>query len=163
MINKNKIDVNPLNAIPAILMMIVVFVALFYLATGVFTILKWATPVLLLITAVINHNVIVSYGKMIIKLFKTNPIMGLVATVLTFLMYPIVCLFLFGKALFLRKVDNFKKDMETRQKGEYAEFEEIEDIRPEQPLRPEIMELPPLPKKQPQARNNNDYEDLFEQ
>jgi len=93
---------------------------------------------------------------------RRNPIMGIVAIGATVFLYPLVALFLFGKAMLLRKVGNLKKDFETRQKGEYAEFEEIEDIRPDQPIKPDLIELPPMREKQKQARRN-DYEDLFEE
>jgi hypothetical protein len=56
-----------------------------------------------------------------------------------------------------------KKDIETRQQGQYADYEEVETNYKEMPDdKPKLIELPPLREK-PKQERSNDYEDLFEE
>jgi len=159
---QEKRGFNFLNLIPAILMLIAAFYVIGFIASTVYTILSYIAIGLFIATAFINHNVILNYGKMLINMLRRNPIMGIVAIGATVFLYPIVALYLFGKAMLLRKVGNLKKEFQTRQEGQYAEYEEVEDIRPDEPVKPDLIELPPMREKPKQARRN-DYEDLFEE
>lgn len=159
MSNQNK-GINFINLLPGILMMIAALVVIYYVATGIYAILSYIAIALFIITAFVNHRVIVDYGKLLINTTTRNPIAGIVGIGLTIFFYPIVALFLFGKAMLIRKVDKFKQNLETRTKGEFVEYEEVENKKPQ---KPEIIELPPLKEKQKQTRSRNDYEDLFEE
>lgn len=158
MANQNK-GIKFINLLPGILMLIAAFIVISYVATGIYAILEYIAIALFIITAIVNHKVILDYGKMLINMTRRNPLMGIVSIGLTVFFHPLVALFLFGKAMLIRKVVNLKKEFETRQQGDYVEYEEVEDSRPE---KPQIIELPPLKRKQKQTRGN-DYEDLFEE
>lgn len=160
---KRKIDVNPGNSIGAIIAMVMVFVLMYFIAKGIFTILSWLAPVLLIATAIINYKVLVSYGNWIVNLFKSNWIYGTGASILTVIGFPIVAGFLFAKALLYRKVDQLKDEYETQTHGELIDYEVVD----EDPIVP--LELPPIKKAKPQSQqtppptsNNNDYEQFFE-
>lgn len=159
---QEKRGFNFLNLIPAILMLFAAIYVIGFIASSVYTLLSYIAIGLVIATAFINYNVILDYGKMLINMVRRNPIMGIVAIGATVFLYPIVALYLFGKAMLLRKVGSLKKQFENRTQGEYAEFEEIEDVRPDEPVKPDLIELPPLRKKQKETRRN-DYEDLFEE
>ena len=160
MTNKNK-GINFINLIPSLLMMIAAFMVIYYVATGIYAILSYISIGLFAATALIDYRVILNYGKMLINMIQRNPLMGLIATGLTVFFYPLVALFLFGKAMLLRKVGQLKQQFEDRQQGEFVEYEEVQDTYPE---KPEIIELPPLKEKnQPKQTPRNDYEDLFEE
>ena len=161
MTNQNK-GINFINLIPSILMMVMAFVVIYWVATGIYAILSYISIGLFAATAIINYKVLLDYGKMLFNLLQRNPLMGLVGIGLTFFLYPLVALFLFGKAMLLRKVGQMQKRFENRQQGEFVEYEEVDDAHPE---RPQIFELPPLqekPKQKPKQDPRNDYEDLFE-
>ena len=154
---KRRIDVNPLNALPIILILIAVFVALWFVAKSIFTLLAWVAPVLLIAAAVINYKVVLSYGTFLLNLLKRNPVMGIVGVLMSFFFYPVVSLFLLGKALLYRKVDTLKKEFEAKQgggatDGDFVEYEEIE-LPKEKPL-----ELP----RRPLQEKQNEYEELFD-
>jgi len=167
MANQNK-GFSIINLIPAILMLIAVFIAVGYIASGIYQILQFIALGLFLITLGLDiaygRQVILGYAKMLLNLVKKNPLMGVIAIGLTFFFHPLVALFLFGKAMLLRKVDNFKKDLETRQQGQYTEYEEVDAEYEEVPNDddPKLIELPPLREK-PKQQRRNDYEDLFEE
>lgn len=166
MANQNK-GFNIINLIPAILMLVAVFIAVGYIASGIYQILEFIALGLFLITLGLDiaygRKVILGFAKTLINLVRKNPLIGVAAIGLTFFFHPLVALFLFGKAMLLRKVDNLKKDIETRQQGQYTEYEEVEvdyeDVPEEDP---KLIELPPLREKPKQDRRN-DYEDLFEE
>lgn len=166
MANQNK-GFNIVNLIPAILMLIAVFIAVGYIASGIYQILEFIALGLFLITLGLDiaygRKVILGFAKTLISLVQKNPLMGVAAIGLTFFFHPLVALFLFGKAMLLRKVDNLKKDFETRQEAQYTEYEEVETDYEEVPNdEPKLIELPPLREK-PKQERRNDYEDLFEE
>ena len=160
-----RIDINPGNSLGGILLMVFIFVALYFIAKSIFTILSWLAPVLLVGTAIINYKVLTSYGKWILKLLKNNPLFGIGAIIMTVIGFPVVAGFLFAKALLYRKADQMKQEYETQTHGELIDYEEIEEEDPIVPL-----ELPPIKKSKPQPRQkpqnprpNNEYEQFFDE
>jgi len=166
MANQNK-GFKLINLIPAILMLVAVFIAVGYIASGIYQILEFIALGLFLITLGLDiaygRKVIIGFAKTLINLVRKNPLMGIIAIGLTFFFHPLVALFLFGKAMLLRKVGNLKKGFETRQQGQYAEYEEVETDYEEVPDEdPKLIELPPLREK-PKQERKSDYDDLFEE
>lgn len=156
--SRRKIDVNPFNSISSILILVLLFVGLFFVAKSIFTILSWVAPVMLIATLIIDHKVVVGYGKWIFNLLKENFLMGAGAVLLTIFGFPVIAGFLLAKALLYRKVNKMKEAYETQSQGEFVEYEEVEEIK-EKPL-----ELPRLEKEeQPRAQSNNEYEQLFDE
>lgn len=158
---RRKVDVNPFNSITSILFMVLVFIALYWLATGIFKLLSIAAPFLLVAALVINRNVVINYGKWLWNLLKTNPLMGIGGILLSVFGFPIIAGFLFGKALLYRKVDKMKTEFETKKYGDFVEYEEMDmdvDEQPEIRLElPEIIKPKPKPKK-----DNNNYDQYFD-
>ena len=156
----------PLNWIIAIVAIMLVF----FLITQLVKILWWLAaalmPILLIATLIINRNVVFDFVKSIGRLYKTNLPMGIIATILTVVGSPFVVLFLFGKAMLVRKIDKFKKEAEVENEnkfGEYIQYEEVDSFtkllneqkKQEQKIRIEID--PPK-----EDRNNNPYDKLWE-
>ncbi|MEM9822827.1 MAG: hypothetical protein AAF985_17230 [Bacteroidota bacterium] len=153
---KKKIDVNPFNSLGSILTLVFIFVALYFIATSIFKILSWAAPFLLIGALIINHKVVLSYGKWILKLVQDNPAMGIGAILLTIFGFPIISGYLFGKALLYRKVDKMRQEYETRTEGEYIEYEEVDDVELKEPT----LKLPQMQKQK--RERGNEYEQLFD-
>ena len=150
---KKKVEVNPFNSLGSILTLVFIFVALYFIASSIFKILSWAAPVLLAGALIINYQVVLSYGKWLLKLVQDNLLMGVGAILLTIFGFPIIAGFLFGKALLYRKVDKMREEYEVKTHGEYVEYEEIEEPEPLQ-----------LPRMQKQSRDRgNEYEQLFDE
>lgn len=138
--------------------MILGMVVLFYLAKGLFTILAWAAPVLLILTLIINYNVVINYGKWIFNQYRNqNWPVALGATALTVLAFPFVSLFLFGKAVIMKKIteafpEAAEAAQQARKEDDFVEYEEIVE---------DPLELPELPKDVQEKIDKNDYENLF--
>lgn len=109
----------------------IALIAVFFIARAIFTLLYWAAPVLLIAAAIIDYTVIINYVKMIGKLVKRSPIMGIAAGALSVFFYPVVFLFLFGQAMLYRKVNKIQKEAKKQRDSEYIEYEEIKNDAPE--------------------------------
>lgn len=146
---------SPFSGILGILVGVLFILGLFYFLKFLFNLLWILLPVLLIVTAVIDYKVFISYGKWIIRLFQRNWIAGLIAGFLSVAGAPVVTLFLLGKALFQKKIKEARAAQEEQTQGEYVEFEEVDS---------ETLDLPQLePKKQTrQTSTDDDYEQLFE-
>ena len=135
------------------IVMLIAFIFLFvFAAKGIFWILTVISPILLILTLIINYKVVTNFLKYIFGLYKTNLFSALLSTGLTVLFYPLVLAYLFAKALITRKVDKMIQEQEKREKGEFVDYEIIEE---------ETLELPELRKAQKEAEN--EYNDLFNQ
>jgi len=167
MTSRKKIDVNPLNYLTGIIVAVVFFIALFWLLKGVFNLLWWASPLLIVVALFLNYKVVLNYGKMLINLMKKNPVMGVIAVVLSFVCFPVVAAFLAGKAWLYRKIDTMKADFgqgEDTQQGrqeEYAEYEEIETIPSGATELPDLKELER--EIEIEKEELTEYDDLFDE
>ncbi len=171
---RNRASNNPLGFLPAVIMLILGFIALYYVATGIFYILSLLAPVFLIATLVIDHTVVTGYAKWIWNLIQKNWIAGVGAGLMTFFGFPVVSGFLLGKAVLKKKVANVREDFESRTQGDYVEYEEVPDVK-ETPVEDlefeeiEEMELedlddivPPKVKQKQTRSNDNDYDQMFE-
>lgn len=124
------------SGILGLFMTILVMIALFFIAKGIFTLLYWIAPVLLIFTLVLDYQVVVRYLLMLWSLLLTRPILGLLASVLTFFGYPVVIFFLFGRAWFGNNIkkkqgssEGFKRQNQysQQQNDDFVAYEEITD------------------------------------
>lgn len=148
----------PFVSLTGAITMILGMVVLFYLAKGIFTILAWVAPVLLILTLVINHKVVLNYGKWIFNQFKAkNWPVALGATALTVFAFPFVSLFLFGKAIIMKKITEAfpgaaEAAQQSQKEDDFVEYEEIVE---------DPLELPEISKEAQEKIDKNDYENLF--
>ena len=138
-VNNKKSD--PINTIISLIMLVVVFMLIFFVARGVFRLLTWMAPFLFIATLILDYKVILSYGKYLLRTLERNVIWGIVMTVLTVIGFPLVIAFLFGKALLFRRVKTVEKEMEDEKMGEYIPYEEVDEEE-------EFLDLPEFKDKQ---------------
>lgn len=126
------------NGLYGIIATILFLIALYYIAKGVFWVLTWVSPVLLIATLVIDYQVVLDYLKMLWNMILRTPIMGILAAALSVFGFPVVILFLFGRAWFgyyLRKKQKEQADFfqrfkeQQQQEEEFVQYEEIIDNR----------------------------------
>jgi hypothetical protein len=145
------------NGIIGFIFLVMLFVGLFFLAKGIFTLLAWISPVLIIGTLLINYRTLLNYFRFMLSLLQRNPLTGIVAIILSVIGFPILSGVLFGKAILDRKVKKLVETHQAREQGEYVEYEEVV------PQKKEItLDLPPLEKEAPAPKpKDNRYEDLF--
>lgn len=144
---------NPMGFLGPLLILALIFTVLFFFFKGLFWVLNIVAPILFVLTLILDYTVVKDFFTFVLRLLRNNPLLGILAIVLTFFGYHIITGFLFVNALLRRKVkkqfDVLKKREETF--SEYTEINEEED---------DFLELPPLP-KQKEKKQDNPYDDMF--
>ncbi len=143
---------NPLGGFGSIIILILFFIALYFIAKGIFTVLSYLAPVLLIITLIIDYSVVLDFGKFIIRLFKNNILVGILAVLLTIVGFPIVAGFLFFRSLIRRNLKSSGSIKETP-KEIYTDYEEIKEDEED------FLSLPEIKKEK--QKKDNDYEQFF--
>jgi hypothetical protein len=141
----------------------VIVLVSYYALKGLYYILWWAAPALLVLTLIINWRVFPDTLKNWLKTLETRPLTGLVTAAFAVLAFPFFTLWLFLKALGYKKLESMKREFEASQKPpeEFVEFEELESHPLGKPPEPE-----PLRKSEPVApekpkKEENPYDGFF--
>ena len=153
MAQRKGFEFNSQNTLVSLLFLVLGFIALVWIVRGIFTILAWMAPILLIATLIINYRIVLNYGKWILRLLKNNLLMGVLVTLLTIVGFPVVTFLLFGRAILQRQARKLEKAMNEQQEGQYTEYEIIEEEHDQ-------IELPPL--KEEIRREDNDYDRFFD-
>ncbi len=144
--NEFKVNGKPINLIIGLVVLAVFIIGLLNLARFLYYIFSFLAPVLLIATAIIDHKVILNYGKWIVQLVNKNPLMGIAAGLLSLFFYPVVAAFLFSKAMFKKQL----KQAENKEKEEFINFEEMDS----KPLK--------VPEVRKEGAGSSEYEDLID-
>lgn len=142
------------DSIASLLLLIGFFVALFFILRGVFIVLSYAAPVLLIAAFIIDRSVVINYVKWLGGLLKSNVLLGIAAIVLSLVGYVIVFPYLFLKAIFKKKIKDVQQKYEQEKQGELIDFEEIES-------KPNLHDTFELPKAQKREKRG-EYDQLFD-
>lgn len=129
--------------------------------TGLYNLLWYIGPILLIATLFMDRQVVFGYGKWIVNQFKKNPAVGIGAGILSFFGFPFVSAFLFGKAMLKKKLNiggDAHKESNTKNDG-YTEYEELESETIEEF---ELEDLETL-EKDIEELDTEDYENFFEE
>jgi len=145
-----------INGIIGFIFMVLVFVALFFVAKGIFTVLSWIAPVLIVLALLINYRTILNYFKYMWSLLRRNPLGGIIGILLSVVGFPILAGVLFGKSILDRKVSKLQQAYQAKEQEEYVEFEEV--IRADQEKK---LDLPPIENEPAPKKEDNRYENLF--
>lgn len=113
------------RTLTGLIFLVVIIWLVFFLFKSIFTILAWAAPFLFIGALIINFGLVTSYGKLIVSLLKTRPLMGVAAILLTLFAFPIVAALLFAMALMNKKADNFIKKERQKREGIPTDYTEI--------------------------------------
>ncbi len=146
--------VGPFNSIIGVLLLVAFFVGIFFILKGLFWVLTWVAPVLLIAALIIDKSVVVNYGLWIWKTLKNKPLLGIAAIIFTVIGYMVVFPFLFAKAIFKKKIKDVTREIEKEREGELIDFEEITS----KPQKENRTELPKLEK----TERKSEYDRLFE-
>ncbi|TVR86808.1 MAG: hypothetical protein EA411_09385 [Saprospirales bacterium] len=146
---------DPVSTIISLVMLVLFFMLLFFVARGVFRLLTWLAPFLFIATLILDYRVVVDYGKYLYRTLNRSAFWGIVMTVLTIVGFPVVVAFLFGKALLFKRAEKTQRDLEEDQEGEYIPYEEVEEEEPEDD---EFIDLPEFQKE----KDRDKYKKFFD-
>jgi hypothetical protein len=110
------------NPILSWILIILVLIDLWYVARGIFWVLTWTSPILLIITLVMDKEVVVDYLKTLWGYLTTSPFFGIICCGLTFFGAPVVIFYLFLKVMMRRQAKKFQQRFEQR----FRDFEQMQ-------------------------------------
>lgn len=136
----------------------------YYALTGLYYVLYWAAPALVVLTLIVNWRVIPDTLKSWFKTLETNPLSGLVMAAFAVLGFPFFTLWLFLKALGYRKLEKMKQQygQAAPPKDEFVDFEEIESTPLGKAPEPEILEVPRKQEIPKAKKEENPYDGFFD-
>lgn len=152
----------PGGGLGCLLGLVIVGFVLYYTVKGLYYVLWWATPALLVLALIVNWRVFPDTIKNWLGSLETRPVSALFSAALAVVAFPFFALWLFLKALGYKKMQEVKSAFEREQqrqnpRDEFVDFEEIESKPMEKPATPEILEVPVKPKKE-----DNPYDGFFQ-
>ncbi len=145
-----------LDSVASLLLFIVFIVGMFFLLRGIFIVLTWIAPILLIAALILDKSVVINYVKWLGSLVKSNPWVGVAAILLSLVGYMGVFPYLFIKALFNKKIKDAQRKYERQEQGELIDFEEI-DSQPNS----DLLDLPQI-KKNEEGQERDKYNQLFD-
>ena len=150
----------PGGGLGCLLMLALLIFAGYYALKGLYYVLWWAAPALIVLTLIINWRVIPDTLKNWFKSLETNPLSGLISAAFAVLAFPFFSLWLFLKALGYRKLASMEREYGAAEppKEEFIDFEEIESTPLGNAPEPEILEAP---EKQKPEKEQNPYDGFF--
>ncbi|MDF1694722.1 MAG: hypothetical protein P1U56_02770 [Saprospiraceae bacterium] len=157
---------SPFGGLAAIMMLVVGLFLTYLVVKGIFTILFWLSPILLIAGIAIDPNGALSFGKSLFNISKKNPLLPVIVVVISALWFPVVPgilgalagVFLLTKAMVKKKIKKVFKQNSPQEQAE-EEFTEYEEIKEDE----SFLELPEMPEKQKDTqRPGNEYDNLFE-
>ena len=156
---------NPFGGIASIVMLVIGLLLAYLVIKGIFTLLFWLFPILLIAGIAIDPKEALKFGKSLITLSKKNPLIPLAVIVLSALWFPVIpgtiaALaggFLLTKALVKKKIKKvFDQGIPGQEESE--EFVEYEEVTEDE----SFLELPEITKEQKSQKSGNEYDNLFE-
>jgi len=138
----------------------------YYLLQGLYSLLLWAAPALLVLTLIINWRVFPDTIKSWLISLRTNPLSALLSLTLAVLVFPFFCLYLLLKAIGYRKMEQLRQQFgaaeSTPVEEEFVEFEELESTqKPTQGDGGQMPEPPVKQERQQPLKDQNPYDTYF--
>lgn len=140
-------------------------VGMFYLLQGLYKILVYIAPGLLILTLLINWKVVANAGQQFIQLFTRRPLMGLIVAALSVVLFPVLTLYWLLAALASKRVEQIQRNFgamggspfgpfqaagKQASQDDFVDFEEIESKPANKPTEGK------------DKKTDNPYQDLFE-
>jgi hypothetical protein len=127
MANNNQNN-NPWSGIIGLLMILGFVVGLFMLARFVFRLLFFLSPVFFVAALVIDYRVFTNHINWIAGLFKRELALGLLVSFLSIVGFPVLALYLLGRALMNRESKKALSAYEKQRDGELIDYEVVDDF-----------------------------------
>ena len=138
----------------------------YYILQGLYYLLLWAAPALLVLALIINWRVFPDTLKSWFKSLETSPVSALITLAIAVLAFPFFSLYIFLKAVGYRKMEQMRRQFggtdTPREEDTFVEFEELESTpKPGREQENDIPEIPAEPEKQEAKKGSNPYDSFF--
>lgn len=156
----------PGGGLGCLIFSVLIFAGGYYLLQGLYYLLLWAAPALLVLALIINWRVFPDTIKSWVKSLETNPLSALISLAFAGLVFPFFSLYLLLKAIGYRKMEQLRRQFSEPENPQeetgFVDFEELEST-PKRSFQQEteISELPVEPGKEQPKKDQNPYDSLF--
>ena len=144
------------GSIAGIVLFVLAIVAVVLIAKGIFKLLAFVAPLLLIVALVLDHRTVTGFVNTLWRLLKRNPLAGILAVIMCVIFHPLVAAYLVVRAALSRKVKGLRREHEARRRGELVDYTEV---------REDTLELPrrgtPARTREPRTVDT-DFEELFD-
>lgn len=157
----------PGGGLGCLLFTVLMLVGGYYLLQGLYDLLLWAAPALLVLALIINWRVFPDTIKSWLKSLETNPLNALISLALAVLLFPFFSLYLLLKAIGYRKMEQFRRqfgeaEAPRTKEEDFVEFEELESTPKHTHSEETEVQTPPLkPEIQRPGKDQNPYDTFF--
>lgn len=155
---------NPFGFIGSLVMLVVGLFLAYLVVKGIFTLLFWLSPLILIAGIAIDPKGALKAGKSLINLSMKNPLIPIAVVILCALWFPLIGIlgalgggFLLTKALVKKKISKvFNQNAPQQEEEKFVEYEDVTEDE-------SFLELPDIEKeKQTSQKSGNEYDNLFE-
>jgi hypothetical protein len=135
----------------------------YYLLKGLYYLLWWAAPALVVLALIINWRVFPDTLKNWLDTLENRPVTGLLMAAVAVIGFPFFALWLFLKAVGYKKLQNMQREFEQPQapQDEFADFEELESRPLGKQPEPETIERQATPEPEKPKKEENPYDGFF--
>lgn len=115
-----------------ILFLAVLFIGFFYLMKGLYTIMLYVAPILVVSILFIDYKTFVAFGRWLGKKYKKDVFSGMTWTLISILGFPFVLFILLYRALFLKNLGRSRNSSipsrpQNYRSIEYQDYEILDD------------------------------------
>lgn len=155
---------SPFGGIASIIMLVVGLILIYIIFKGIFTLLYWLSPILLIAGIAIDPKGALAAGKGLIQISKKNPLLPILVVIISAFMFPTVPavlialfgVFLLSKSLIKKRIEKvFGKSIPKQEEDEFVDYEEVVEDE-------SFLELPDVQKEKQAQKSGNEYDNLFE-
>lgn len=110
----------------SVLVLLALLTAFFFVAQYIYKFLFYISPLVIIATLILDYKVFVNYGRLIMAFMKQNVVVGISMIVLSAFLFPVIAVFLLGKAILKRKISKMEAKIYEEQ-NTFSNYEEVDD------------------------------------
>ena len=118
---------SPFGNVGVLIGFVLVLVLFYFLLKGLYTLLSWISPFLLIGALILDYKVVLDFGKYVLKLLKENTAIGILTVVLCILGFPFLTGLLFFRAFTGRFIKNYIRQKQEAANPKYSDYEEVDN------------------------------------
>lgn len=152
-----------------LIFLVLVAIGGYYIVQGLYSILLWAAPALLVLALIINWRVFPDTVKAWFRTLNDYPLSALLQLAFAILVFPFFSLYIFLKAIGYRQMERFRRQFgepnPSHEEETFVEFEELESTpkkaSSEQETPPAQIIEPAQQSPTPEKGKQNPYDSFF--
>lgn len=110
----------------SVLVLLALLTAFFFVAQYIYKFLFYISPLVIIATLILDYKVFVNYGRLVMAFMKQNVVVGISMIVLSAFLFPVISVFLLGKAILKRKINKMEAKI-REEENTFTNYEEVDN------------------------------------